>query len=192
MRYPSPTPTDTRAGLIRLTMLVTAAVLLADVATKNWALAAVGTGYVDLGLVTLTVVQNEGLAFSVGAGVLSYAAVLGLRLGALAALMVLAWRFGPESLRFAIGFALVLGGGLGNASDVVFRDGAVVDFISTPPVSEALGGTTFVLNLADVWVLAGLALLYPLFRSLGLAVQRRLKQVEGRILGREWVAGSPP
>lgn len=187
VRLASATVTDSRTGLVRLTLLVTLAVLLTDVASKNWALAAVGAGYVDLGLLALTVVENEGLAFSVGAGVLSYTAVLTLRLGALAALLLLAWRFGPDSLRFAMGFALVLGGGLGNASDVVFRNGAVVDFISTTPAARALGGSPaaqgVVMNLADVWVVAGLALLYPLFRILGLAVQRRFREVERRVLG---------
>jgi lipoprotein signal peptidase len=195
MNFPTATVTDSRAGLLRLTMLVTVAVLLADVASKNWAVAAVGTGYVDLGLIALTVVQNDGLAFSVGAGMLSYATVFALRLGVLAALLILALRFAPDSLRFAIGFALVLGGGLGNASDVVFRDGAVVDFISTTPLIRALGGSTMaegiVLNLADVWILAGLALLYPLFRALGLAAQRRLRPGQRRVPGHPGAAADP-
>jgi hypothetical protein len=119
--------------------------------------------------------------------VLGPTTVVALRLGALAALLILAWPFGPASLRFALGFALVIGGGLGNASDVVLRDGAVVDFISTAPLTRGLlSGTSVegvVLNLADVWVLAGLFLLYPLFRALGVAVQRRLVRLEERILG---------
>jgi lipoprotein signal peptidase len=182
---------DSRVELIRLGLLVTVAVLLADVASKNWALAAVGSGYVDLGLVALTVVENDALAFSIGAGALSPTTVLALRLGALAALLILAWRFGPGSLRYAVGFALVLGGGLGNASDVMLRDGAVVDFISTAPLTRALfgGGSVegVVLNLADVWVLLGLGLLYPLCRALGVAAQRRLVRFERRFLAREGV-----
>lgn len=185
MRVPSTFVEDSRAGLVRLGLLVTLAVLLADVASKNWALAVVGTGYVDLGLVALTVVENDGLAFSVGGGLLGPVAVLALRLGALGALLLLAWRFGPGSLRFAVGFALVLGGGAANAADVVFREGAVVDFISTSPITRSLAGSEgFVLNLADVWILTGLALLYPLFRTLGLAAQRRFQQVERRMFPR--------
>jgi lipoprotein signal peptidase len=183
------TATDPRAGLVRLTMLVTVAVLLADVASKNWALTAVGTGYVDLGLIALTVVQNDGLAFSVGAEALSRATVLALRLAALVALLLLAWRVGPDCVRCAVGFALVLGGGLGNASDLLFRDGAVVDFINTTPLTRALMGSAtadgLVLNLADVWILVGLAMLYPLFRVVGLAAQRRFREVERRWLGLE-------
>ncbi len=187
MAFSPATVTGSRPELIRLSLLLTVAVLLADVVSKNWALAVVGTGYVDLGVIALTVVENEGLAFSTGAGTLSYTTVLALRLGALIALMILAWRFGPESRRSAIGFALVLGGGLGNALDVVFRNGAVVDFISTTPVARSLGGAAaegFVMNLADVWILIGLALLYPLVRTIGLAGQARLKAFERRILAR--------
>lgn len=187
MHYATATVADSRAGLARLTMLVALAVLLADVASKNWAVAVVGSGYMDLGFIALTVVENDGLVFSVGGGVLSTGAVLALRLAGLAGLVLLTWRFGPESLRYAVGLALVLGGGLGNASDVVFRDGAVVDFISTAPIVRALGGGSaaegVVMNLADVWILTGLAMLYPLFRVLGLGIQQRFRQVEDRILG---------
>lgn len=194
-RFPSESVTDSRAGLFRLATLVTLAVLLADVASKTWAVAVVGTGYVDLGLVALTVVENDGLAFSTGAGALDQAVVLTLRLAALAGLLLLAWRFWADSLRCAIGFALVLGGGLGNASDVAFRDGAVVDFISTTPIARALAGSSmaegFVMNLADLWILAGLFLLYPLFRVLGLAAQRRFRDVEERVLGRDRAGQNP-
>jgi len=179
--------TDTRMGLFRLTTLVTLAVLLADVASKNWALSAVGGGHVDLGLISLVVVENDGLAFSAGAGALSSATVLALRLGALAVILLLAWRYGPERLRYTVGFALLLGGGLGNATDIVFRNGAVVDFIRMAPIPAAVGGHVvaggIVLNLADVWILSGLVLLYPLFRGLGLSAQRRMKVVESRMLG---------
>lgn len=176
-----------RRDVVRLSALVMVAVLLADVASKNWALAAVGGGYVDLGLLGLTVVENDGLALSAGAGVLSRATVLAVRLTALAAVLLLAWRFAPYSRRLAVGFALILGGGLGNTLDVVFRDGAVVDFISTSATAGLGAGppvpTGLVMNLADVWILAGIPLLHPLFRILGLAAQRRFRHVEARVLG---------
>jgi lipoprotein signal peptidase len=186
----SPAATESRRAVFRLAALITIAVLLADIASKNWAIAMVGNGYVDLGLVALTVVHNDGLAFSIGAGLLDYAVVLALRLAGLAGILFLAWRFRPRSLRAAVGVALLVGGGLGNLSDLVFRDGAVVDFISTTPAARALTGNPvmegIVMNLADVWILAGLALLYPVFRSLGLGTQRRFREAEARVLGREW------
>jgi signal peptidase II len=186
----SATATESRPAVFRLAALITVAVLLADIASKNWAIAVVGNGYVDLGLVALTVVHNDGLAFSIGAGLLDYAVVLALRLAGLAGILFLAWRFRPRSLRSAVGVALLVGGGLGNLSDLVFRDGAVVDFISTTPAARALTGSPvmegIVMNLADVWILAGLALLYPVFRRLGLGTQQRFREAEARILGREW------
>jgi signal peptidase II len=185
-----PTATESGPALLRLAALITVAVFLADIASKNWAIATVGHGYVDLGLIALTVVENDALAFSIGAGLLDYAVVFALRLAALAGILLLTWRFRPRSLRAAVGVALLVGGGLGNLSDLVFRDGAVVDFISTTPVARALTGSPvvegIVMNLADVWILAGLALLYPAFRSVGLGTQRRFREAEARVLGREW------
>lgn len=183
-------PSDSREDLVRLTVLVTLAVFLTDVASKNWAISALGGGYADLSLLALTVEENSGLAFSVGAGALSSLGVLALRLVVLAVVLLLTLRFGPRSLRFAVGFALVLGGGLGNASDALLRDGAVVDFISTAPISRALFGSPtaqgVVMNLADIWILTGLVLLYPLFRLFGRAVQRRFQALEARLLGPGW------
>jgi lipoprotein signal peptidase len=172
---------------MRLAGLLTLAALLADVASKNWALAAMAGGDLDLGLIVLTVVENEGLAFSVGVGLLSTPAVLAIRSAALVGILILAWRFGAKSLRYAVGFALLVGGGLGNASDLVFRNGAVVDFISPTPIASALGADDpahgLVMNLADVWIFVGLALLYPLFRGFGLTAQERMREVEDRLLG---------
>jgi lipoprotein signal peptidase len=193
VRYPSETVTDSRASLFRLATLLAVAVLLADVASKNWALSTLGSGHVDLGLVGLTLVQNDGLAFSTGAGLLSAPIVLALRVAALLGVLGLAWRFGAERPRYAVGFALVLGGGFGNAGDVLLRGGAVVDFIHASPLAPVLGdgllGSGIVLNLADVWILTGLACLYPLFRAFGLAVQRRLERLERHLVLRP---GSDP
>jgi lipoprotein signal peptidase len=186
IQIPTATVADTRLGLFRMAGLLALAVLLADIASKNWALAALGSDYIDLGLFALMVVENPGFAFSTGAGALGAATVLTLRLAALVGVLFLGWRFIGDSVRYAVGFALVVGGGLGNASDIVFRDGAVVDFISTQPI-PALGGSdamsAIVINLADVWILTGMALLYPLFRRIGRAAQRRFLAIESRVLG---------
>jgi hypothetical protein len=59
-------------------------------------------------------------------------------------------------------------------------------FGSALPLGDQGGSPTaqgVVMNLANVWVVAGLALLYPLFRILGLAVQRRFREVERRLMG---------
>jgi lipoprotein signal peptidase len=175
-----------RAGRRRLTLLVLLAVFVTDVASKSWAVAAAGTGIWSTGVLELALAENQGLAFSTGTGTLSGGHVLLIRLAVLSALVLVALRFALDRLRFALGFGLVLGGGLGNAWDGAAGDSAVVDFISTAPISRALGGDPLaggvVLNLADLWIITGLALLYPLFRIAGRAAQGRFRTIEARVL----------
>ena len=55
----------------------------------------------------------------------------------------------------AFGLALVIGGGLGNWLDRLMHDGTVTDFVRL-----GIGGIrTGIFNFADVWILAGVALL---------------------------------
>ncbi|MEJ2502352.1 MAG: signal peptidase II [Gemmatimonadota bacterium] len=175
-----------RAGRRRLILLVLLAVFVTDVASKSWAVAAAGTGIWSTGVLELALAENQGLAFSTGTGTLSGGHVLLIRLAVLSALVLVALRFALDRLRFALGFGLVLGGGLGNAWDGAAGDSAVVDFISTAPISRALGGDPLaggvVLNLADLWIITGLALLYPLFRIAGRAAQGRFRTIEARVL----------
>lgn len=188
-RPPYPLLPRSRAGRSRLAFLVLLAVFVADVASKSWALAVAGTGVGDTGLFEIALIENEGLAFSTGTGTLTGTQILLIRLTVLSALVLIALRFALDRLRFTLGFGLLLGGGLGNAWDGAAGDGAVVDFISTAPISRALGRGPLeggvVLNLADVWIITGLALLYPLFRIAGRASQRRFRAVEARLLNRE-------
>ena len=51
----------------RTILVVTALVLLADLASKRWAEAALADGPIDLGVITLRLAQNPGIAFSLGA-----------------------------------------------------------------------------------------------------------------------------
>lgn len=188
-RPPYPLVPRGRAGRRRLTLLVLLAVFVTDVASKSWALAMAGTGVGDTGVVEIALTHNEGLAFSTGTGTLTGAQILVIRLAVLSALVLIALRFAFDRLRYALGFGLILGGGLGNAFDGAAGDGAVVDFISTAPISRALGSHPLaggvVLNLADLWIITGLALLYPLFRIAGRAAQQRFRAVEARLLNRE-------
>jgi lipoprotein signal peptidase len=179
---PYPVLPQSRAGRRRLTLLVLLAVFMTDVASKSWALAMAGTGFGDTSFIEIALAENTGLAFSTGTGTLTGFQVLAIRLTVLSVLVLVALRFALERLRFALGFGLVLGGGLGNAWDGAGPDGAVVDFISTAPMSPLEGGV--VLNLADLWIITGLALLYPLFRLAGRAAQGRFREVEARLLRR--------
>lgn len=145
-----------RAGLV---LGVAAAVFFLDSVSKAWAVDTLGDAPRVLvpNALELLLAQNPGVAFSF----LSEAPSL-VRLGILPALALGASillftrgtaRHGSPAAR--VGAALVIGGAIGNALDRV-RLGYVVDFI------HAHAGAAFdypVFNVADVAVLAGVALL---------------------------------
>ncbi|HEY5397630.1 MAG TPA: signal peptidase II [Trebonia sp.] len=127
--------------------------LVADAATKAWALSALRGGHqiaVPGGIVRLQLVANHGAAFGIGAGYESVVAIVSLAL--IIALGVWAARAATAAERF--GAWLAVGGGLGNLVDRLVRPpgrlhGAVTDWIHL-----SFYGPTF--NLADVWLRGGL------------------------------------
>jgi signal peptidase II len=171
-------------------LLLVAAALLADWVTKGWALHLLGGDVVALPLapLSLEVARNDAFVLSAGAGALSPTLVVSVRLLGLLLILSLLSRADGLSRRSILGVALLVAGGLGNAADLIFREGAVVDFISTGVLSFPFQGQYvhfgLVFNLADVWILAGVVLLWPLFRQVGLRVRRRLARLEGRVLAR--------
>jgi signal peptidase II len=171
--------------LLRLATLLAIAAFLADWATKSWALHTLD-GTMPLGSLLLGVERNDAFAFSSGAGAVSPALVIGVRLFALVAIAWISHRVAPRSRRYAAGVGLLLGGGFGNAADIVFRGGSVVDFIGAGPFSFDWSGELvhfhFVFNLADLAILIGLGLVAPLISGAATAVQRRIAQWEARLL----------
>ncbi|HEX2167445.1 MAG TPA: signal peptidase II, partial [Longimicrobiales bacterium] len=119
--------------VLRFAVLVAAAAFLLDWATKSWALETLDNAAVPLGALMLGVERNDALAFSAGSGRLDPAFVVAVRLLALAGVIALSVQVGARSRRFAAGFALLIAGGSGNAADMLFRGGAVVDFIHAGP-----------------------------------------------------------
>lgn len=184
----SPSSTNGGAAILRFAILVALAAFVLDWATKSWAVAMVGESEIPMGMFALTVVYNDAFAFSSGSGALSSSSVLAVRLGMILFVTMLAVWNGNVDRRSVIGFALLIAGGLGNAADVIFRGGAVVDFISTSPLTFTVAGEplhmTFVFNIADVWVFAGIYLLWPLFRRLGMQAQQCVAALERRVLAR--------
>jgi signal peptidase II len=110
------------------------------------------------GLVRFELAANPGAFLSLGAGLPESVRKLAFVAGVpvlLAALLALALRAGLSSPRQLGGLALLAGGGLGNWLDRMLHGGAVVDFVSL-----GIGALrTGIFNLADVWILAGVALL---------------------------------
>ena len=164
---------------LRLAALVALAALLIDWATKSWALDTVHDMTLPLGNLVLGVARNDAFAFSSGAGRFSPALIATARLLVLLTVLLAFRRFVVGNRRYAIGIALLTAGGFGNAADIMFRDGGVVDFIGAGPFSYSWRGgepvhLTFVFNVADIAILIGLGFVAPVIHSWATNTQQRL------------------
>jgi signal peptidase II len=139
-----------------------AAALGLDGWLKWWSLGALGEGQFQPlipGLVSLTLLFNPGAAWGLLSGQteLLVAVRLGVGLGLLGYLL-----YRPLPPVRAAALALVAAGGLGNGLDKLL-DGTVVDMLYSPLLSaatQALYRQDYpVFNLADVWVVLGVAVL---------------------------------
>jgi signal peptidase II len=133
----------------------TAAVVVAlDQITKEIALRTLDDGPVDLieGALTLRLTFNSGGAFGVGEGFpqLFLAATVGI------VALILFWARNLEKRSWIVALGMVMGGGIGNVSDRLFRghDGRVVDFVDLHVWP--------VFNVADSAIVAGVALIFLL------------------------------
>ncbi|MGK2349336.1 signal peptidase II [Actinomyces sp. W5033] len=161
---------------VRLLWGLAAAVVLADQATKAWAVSALSDGHrVPLlgDLLGLVLLRNPGAAFSFATG---QTWVLTL-VAALAALVVLRASRRLGSAWWAVALGLVLGGAVGNLIDRLLRSpgalrGHVVDFIDY--------GGVVVGNVADIAIVvaAGAIMVLSLY---GLGIDgSRASGAEGR------------
>ena len=150
---------DWRAGrpvgpLSGLGLGVTAAVVAVDQLTKVVAEAKLPLGAaIDIiPVLSLYRVHNTGIAFSMFAG--SGVALIALMIAVSAVVIVLWLRSHDGGQLAAAGFALILGGAIGNLIDRL-RFGYVVDFL----LLHIGGWTLFVFNLADAALTLGPVLL---------------------------------
>jgi signal peptidase II len=143
--------TPTRA--LRGSVLIAAAVVVADQLTKQWALSALDDRDIDLfWTLRLNLVFNQGMAFSRGEG---FGPVIGVVALVVVIALLVSLRSGAGRLG-QVGVGLVVGGALGNVIDRMFRDegwfrGAVVDFIDFQWFP--------VFNIADIAINVGACLL---------------------------------
>ena len=131
-----------------IALAVAAAVVAADQLSKDWVLRHVAPGpHHLLGPLGVRVGRNSGVAFSLIAG--HSAIAFGITIALTAAVAVCAVRSMP--VLASVVFGLLLGGGLSNDLDRVFRraSGGVVDFLTLPH------WPTF--NLADTAITVGVA-----------------------------------
>jgi signal peptidase II len=150
-----------RAGALGLyvALLITATVIVVvDQATKTLALESLADGPIDVieGILTLRLTFNPGGAFGVLQGVPNFFLIASVVI----VVFILYWTRTVHSAAWAIPLGLVLGGGLGNLFDRVFRDtdGRVVDFVDLHVWP--------VFNVADSAITIGvIALLVMSFRA---------------------------
>ena len=147
--------------------LIIVAVVLADQATKNWALNSLSDGRtIDLvWTLRFNLVFNSGMAFSQGQG---WGRLIGLLAIGVAVWLWFSLRKATSRLS-VIGTSMLIGGALGNVVDRMFRGekwlaGAVVDFIDLQWFP--------VFNIADSAVTVGAAML--IFASV--ATSRKTQQ----------------
>jgi lipoprotein signal peptidase len=176
--------------ILRLATLIAVAVFLCDWATKSWALHTLRDVTVPFGSLVLGIERNDALAFSTARGRFSPGVIIAIRLAAMAAVIYFSRKVVVRSRRLAAGVAMLLGGGFGNAADLIFRGGSVVDFIGAGPFAFEWAGQrvhlSFVFNAADIAVQIGLALVAPYVQRWAVARQRRLARWESRLWrGRE-------
>ncbi|MBN1092433.1 signal peptidase II [Blastococcus sp. TML/M2B] len=153
---PDPVGAPAARPRTRLLLLLAAAVLLVDLATKLVVVATVEPGE-DItvldGVLYLTHLRNTGAAFSFAEG---FTVVFTLVALAVVAVIVRTARR-LFSTGWAVTLGLVLGGAVGNLVDRVFRDpgflrGGVVDFIA---VLDPDGRAWPVFNVADSAIVCG-------------------------------------
>jgi len=129
-------------------LLIVSVALLAlviDVASKAAATSLLAEGPVGVGPIMLRLVHNSGFALGLGAAAPRWV-ILGITAAVAGFVFVMAWRGGFRG----IAAGLLVGGAIANVADRAF-DGTVVDWIDV--------GAWPTFNLADAFILAGLALM---------------------------------
>jgi signal peptidase II len=131
-----------------------AAVVVLDQIAKQWALGSLEDGPIDLidGVLSLRLTYNPGGAFGLLQGLPGFFLVATI----LVIGIILIWAHRLEDPRLIVPLGMVLGGGLGNLGDRIFRDtgGRVIDFVDLHVWP--------VFNLADSSIVIGVLLILVL------------------------------
>jgi signal peptidase II len=159
---PQPAPGAAgRTGRFKRQLLIPAVatlVVVADQASKTWALHHVTPDRHVVGPIWLVLTFNSGAAFSLGRGVTPI--VEGIVVILVAWLLVFSRLAGrAASAPVAVGLGLLLGGAAGNLIDRLFRHhhGAVIDFIDAVRIGAHDWWPVF--NVADSAIVVGVIIL---------------------------------
>lgn len=154
-------PGQTRARWARrLGLIVAVAGLIADQAHKFWMLNITNiaeTGPIPVtSFLTLVLTWNKGVSYGLFSQDSSLGQWLLIAIAVLATVFLAIWLSRTDRYVPAISLGLVIAGALGNAIDRV-NHGAVADFFHF----HVGGFSWYVFNVADIWIVAGVAgLLY--------------------------------
>jgi len=146
-----------------LGLAVVVATLAIDQISKQWAEASLALGDpVDLlPILTLYRIHNPGIAFSFLAG-LGGLPLIAITVAVIAVVLWFWWTAEDGGRWATVGYALIIGGALGNLVDRVLH-GHVVDFL----LLHVGDRTLFVFNLADAALTAGPAILIVVYLLAG-------------------------
>ena len=146
-----------------LGLAVIVATLAIDQISKHWAEASLALGDpVDLlPILTLYRIHNPGIAFSFLAG-LGGLPLIAITVAVIAVVLWFWWTAEDGGGWATVGYALIIGGALGNLVDRVLH-GHVVDFL----LLHVGDRTLFVFNLADAALTAGPAILIVVYLLAG-------------------------
>lgn len=139
--------------------MVVAVLVLLDQGTKRWALESLERGMTQHawgGALLLTLSFNRGAAFGLDLGPASRPLFILLSLVVLIWLGTVYRRTPAGSRSRAAGVTLVTGGAIGNLIDRLVSNRGVVDFLGPYDLGIMVWP---IFNLADCWVVAGIALL---------------------------------
>lgn len=139
-----------------ITFIIAFAVILADQISKYFAISFLKGGdsvYIIKGVLRLNYVENRGAAFGMLASHRWVFIVLSVIM--IAAIVWYTCKFPSKNFFLRTGLALVLGGGVGNMIDRIFRGYVVdlIDFCAFPNLWK------WVFNLADAAICIGVALI---------------------------------
>jgi len=146
-------------------LLVALAGLLLDQATKLWLVYSFDLGAHGpvplLPVLDIVLVWNRGISYGLFQQNSDFGRWLLAGLTVLVTVGLWIWSAGCRTRLVALALALVIGGAFGNGIDRLVY-GAVIDFVHFHVGSFSW----YVFNLADVWIVAGVAgLLYDSFRN---------------------------
>ena len=145
-------------GVRTLGVVVAAIGLALDQAMKTWLL--VGYELADRGRVAITpffdlvLVWNRGVSYGLFPAESQAQVWFLLAIKAAITVALIVWLFRTTDRLTALALGLLIGGAIGNSIDRLIY-GAVVDFVSL----HWQGFYWYVFNLADVWIVAGVAVL---------------------------------